>query len=100
PLYTVPIQRDLSTGKISFLIPPPDANNPGIAPGVYEVAAYAGYKGNDTISRMYDWFIDPATLEGAPRMTFALTPSDVLGQVVVLDPIFLDLRPAVRLCPP
>jgi hypothetical protein len=99
PLFAVPIQRDLSTDKISLLIPPPDANNPGIAPGTYEMAAYTGYKGNDGVSRMYDWFIDPNTLTGSARVAFTITVALEPGQTLPLDPLFLDLRPTVRICP-
>jgi hypothetical protein len=100
--YTLPIQHDPITGKLSFAIPPPDPSNPsstGITPGNYEMAAYVGYKGDDQVSRSYDWFINPGTLQGAGRTSFAVTSASTLGRSVPLDPVFLDLRPTVRVCP-
>src|SRR5256885_11355944 len=46
----------------------------GIAPGNYEMEAYIDYKGNDGITRQYDYFINPNSLNEAHRITFALTP--------------------------
>jgi len=101
PLLTLPIQRDPATDKISFLLPPPDQAHPnaGIAPGTYEMMAYVGYKGNDQISRQYDWFINQSTLTGASRITFSVTSSSLGGPIFPLDPLFLDLAPTAKVCP-
>jgi von Willebrand factor type A domain len=102
PKYTLPIQNDPASGKLSFSIPPPDPANPsstGITPGTYEMEAYIGYKGGDGVSRQYDWFINQNNLTGANRITFAVTSAATLGRSVALDPIFLDLKQAARVCP-
>jgi hypothetical protein len=101
PLFTLPIRRDPTTDRISFRLPPPDASHPdaGIAPGTYEITAYAGYKGNDQISRLYDWLIDPNMVTGASRRIFTITPSGLGGPTVALEPLYLDLPPTAQVCP-
>ncbi len=101
PLFVLPIQRDPATDKISFLLPPPDASHPtaGIAPGTYEMMAYVGYKGDDQITRLYDWLINPNTLSGASRIRFSVTSAGLGGPIIPLDPLFLDLPPTAHVCP-
>jgi hypothetical protein len=105
PKYQLPIQHDTATGKLSFAILPPDPNNPsstGITPGTYEMEAYVDYKGDDGVTRQYDYFINSggqgSTAE-AHRVTFPVTSASTIGASVALAPIFLDLHSTVALCP-
>jgi hypothetical protein len=61
--------------------------------------AYVDYKGNDGITRQYDYFIDPNSLTEAHRITFAITSASALGSSVPLNPVFMDLQSTVSLCP-
>jgi hypothetical protein len=102
PKYTLPIQHDAATGNLSFAIPPPDPNIPGstgVTPGTYEMEAYVDYKGNDGITRQYDFFINPNSLNEAHRVTFSVTSASTIGSSVPLPPIFMDLQSTVSLCP-
>ncbi len=101
PKFTLPIQHDGSTGALGFAIPPPDSGNPssGIAPGNYEMAAYVDYKGNDGITRQYDYFRTPS-LDEVHRITFSVTSASTIGASVPLPPIFMELPSTVSLCPP
>jgi hypothetical protein len=103
PSFTLPIQRDQATNRISFLLPPPDTAQPdaGIAPGNYEMEAYAAYKGDDQVSRAYGYFVNQSSLTQRKRIAFAVTPSGSLGspgQVIPLDPLFLDLSSSMNIC--
>jgi hypothetical protein len=71
----------------------------GLTLGAYEMEAYVDYKGNDGVTRQYDYFLDPNSLTTAHRITFAITSASLLGHSVVLPPIFMDLQPNVSLCP-
>jgi hypothetical protein len=101
PRFTLPILHDPSTGRLGFAIPPPDPGNPsgGIAPGTYEMEAYIDYKGNDGITRQYDYFINPNSLSEAHRITFSVTAASALGTPVQLPPIYMDLQSTVSVCP-
>jgi hypothetical protein len=100
--YTLPIQHDAATGNLSFAIPPPDPNNAastGITPGTYEMEAYVDYKGDDGITRQYDYFIDPNSLSERHRTSFSVTSASTIGASVPLPPIFMDLQSTVSVCP-
>jgi len=95
----VPIVTDLQS-KFQFSIPP--AN--GLPSGTYHATGYVNYKaanasptaGGDGQSRQYSRLIE----NGLPvqNITFNVTPSDVLGSSVVVDPLRLDLNLNVNLC--
>jgi len=101
PKYTLPIQHDTATGNLSFAIPPPDPSNPsstGITPGNYEMQAYVLYKGNDGLTRQYDYFINPDSLKEASRIPFSVTSASTIGASVPIPPIFLDLQSTLSVC--
>lgn len=89
----LPIRQD-EKGVLSFSVPP----EKGLAPGTYIMKAYVGYKGKDGVSRQYDSIIDQSTLKPLASWSFVLTPSDTLGKVVPLKPVFLDLPPGTNVC--
>jgi hypothetical protein len=95
----VPIVTDLQN-NFQFSIPP--AN--GLPSGTYHATGYVNYKahnstptvGGDGQSRQYSRLIE----NGLPvqNITFNVTPSEVLGSSVVVDPLRLDLNLNVNLC--
>jgi hypothetical protein len=102
PKYTLPIQHDPTTGNLSFVILPPDPSNAastGITPGNYEMEAYVDYKGDDGVTRQYDFFIDPNNLSERHRTQFSVTSASTIGASVPLPPIFMDLQSTVSVCP-
>jgi hypothetical protein len=101
PKYQLPIQHDTATGNLGFAIPPPDPNNPsstGITPGTYEMEAYVDYKGDDGLTRQYDYFINSGGA-GSTRLTFPVTSASTIGSSVPLKPIYLDLHSTLTVCP-
>ena len=89
----VPIVTDLND-NLTFSIPP--AN--GLPAGTYHATGYVNYKaanasptvGGDGKSRQYSRLMQ----NGLPvqNITFDVTPSDVLGSSVVVDPLRFDLN--------
>jgi hypothetical protein len=96
PKYKLPIQLDQSIsvdGRLGYSIAG------GVTPGNYEMEAYVGYRGEDGVTRSYDWFIDPSSLIESHRITVSVTSASTLGASVPLPPIFMDLRSDVNVCP-
>jgi hypothetical protein len=92
--HQLPIAHDPTTGMLFFQLPA----SQGLAPGVYQLQAFAGYKGEDGVSRHYDW-IAGASATGALSQTFQLSPADIPGQVTLLPSVDLDLPPTISVCP-
>jgi hypothetical protein len=92
--HQLPIAHDPATGMLFFELPA----SQGLDPGVYQLQAYAGYKGEDGVSRAYNW-IAGASATGALSQTFQLAPTDNPGQVALLPSVDLDLSPTIGLCP-
>jgi hypothetical protein len=90
PFATAPITQDTS-GKLTF-------TTSGLVPGTYHTQAYLAYKGDDQVSRQYNWMIDPNTLQGSSSATFQIAAGDA-GETLPLDRLFLDLRPENSVCP-
>jgi hypothetical protein len=90
----LPITQDSISGKLSYALPP----NAGLPPGVYYQTAYVRYKAveGDGKVRQYDQLV--YGLDPVPQIPFTLTPDNVLGGSVVLDPLRLDLRDNINLC--
>ncbi|MEO7908304.1 MAG: pilus assembly protein TadG-related protein [Roseiflexaceae bacterium] len=96
PKYTLPINLDqsLSTdGRLGYSIAG------GVTPGNYEMEAYVGYRGEDGVTRSYDWFINPSSLNEAHRIPVSVTSASTLGASVPMPPIFMDLRSTINVCP-
>jgi hypothetical protein len=95
----IPIVTDMN-GNLTYNVP---AAN-GLAPGTYHVTGYVNYKaaddnpteGGDGKSRQYSRLMQ----DGLPvqNIAFTLTPSEVLGASVVVDPLRLDLNLNVDVC--
>jgi hypothetical protein len=96
PKYTLPINLDQSInadGRLGYSIAG------GVTPGNYEMEAYVGYRGEDGVTRSYDWFINPSSLNEAHRIPVSVTSASTLGGSVPMPPIFMDLRSTVNVCP-
>jgi hypothetical protein len=95
----IPITQSTANGggKLAFEIPP----TVGLSAGVYHMTAYVNYKAaqpdGDGISRQYDQLKKNG--ESVAEVTFTLTPSDLLGSTLVLNPLRLDLNDSILLCP-
>jgi hypothetical protein len=95
----VPIMTDLNN-NLTFSIPPTN----GLPAGTYHATGYMNYKaanasptvGGDGKSRQYSRLMK----DGLPvqNIAFDITPSDVLGSSVVVDPLRFDLNLNVNLC--
>jgi hypothetical protein len=91
PVASVPITQDASTGMLTFAAS-------GLPPASYRVQAYLAYKGDDQVSRQYDWMINPNTQQGAASTTVELSSPQQPGETRALDPLYLDLSPSVQVC--
>jgi hypothetical protein len=89
--HQLPITHDLTTGKLSFRL----SADQGLAPGVYQLRAFAGYKGEDSVSRVYNWI----TGTNAQSQTFQIASTGTPGQVALIPSLDLDLPPTVSVCP-
>ncbi|MFN8567559.1 MAG: pilus assembly protein TadG-related protein [Kouleothrix sp.] len=93
----VPVTQDGFDGKLGFEIPVAD----GLNAGLYYMQGYVQYKAalpdGDGASRIYSGPIVNGS--AADYVPFRLTPEQVLGSAVVLDPLRLDLPNGFKLCP-
>jgi hypothetical protein len=89
--HTLPLVQDPLSGTLIFELP----QSQGLAPGVYQLQAFAGYKGEDGVSRVYDGLFDPNTELINTSQVFVFDPSSALGPVIPLSPVYLDLRGSV-----
>jgi hypothetical protein len=95
----IPIVTDLNS-TMTYSLPP----SAGLTAGSYHLTGYVHYKaadadptaGGDGQSRQYSQLMQ----DGLPvqSVLFALTPSQVLGSSIVIDPLRLDLNLNVNLC--
>jgi hypothetical protein len=85
PRVVVPIGQENEQARLAF-------GGVDLLAGNYELAAYLRYRGDDGITRQYDYLVQP----GASRISFVV-PNESTGQTVVL-PLFLDLQPDILLC--
>jgi len=95
----IPIVTDLN-GNMTYVLPP----SAGLTAGNYYLTGYVNYKaanadptaGGDGQSRQYSRLMQ----DGLPvqNVSFTLTPSQVLGSSIVIDPLHLDLNLNVNLC--
>jgi hypothetical protein len=90
PNGKAPISVDSQTGRLSY-------HFDNMAPGIYQMRAFVGYKGTDNVSRIYDQIFDPNLQTTASSTSFSLQPSDSLGTVVARPTLFLDMTGSV--CP-
>jgi len=84
------ISVDSQSGRLSY-------HFDNLAPGIYQMRAFVGYKGNDNVSRVYDRIFDPNTQTADTAISFTLKPSDSLGTVVARPTLYLDMTGSV--CP-
>jgi hypothetical protein len=93
----IPITQDGPGEQLGYTIP----SQNGLAPGNYFLQAYVAYKAalpdGDGASRIYDQMKPGLTTE--QEYAFTLTPSQVLGSSVVLDPLKLQLKTDANVCP-
>lgn len=114
PIRILPMVPDPLTGKMSYsTINTKDANGNYTAPierqplaaGEYEIEAAVGFKTNaprgDGRSLLYRWqvAINRGSFEGSLRDGITVTPASTLNDTIVLDPLWMDLEPTIRLCP-
>lgn len=92
----MPITQDGVSQQLSYSLPTQN----GLIPGTYYMNGYVGYLAKspdgDDVSRVYDQ-IKPG-LTSQQYASFTLTPSDVLGATVVLDPLRLLLANDKTVC--
>lgn len=69
----------------------------GLPPGNYRMSAWLGYKGPDGSSRIYPVIEDQETLQRTDDVAFSVSYTNVLGNELIVDPVYLDLEGAV--CP-
>jgi plastocyanin len=89
--HKLPITHDPGSGLLTFGLPA----SQGLAPGAYMLNAFAGYKGEDAISRIYNVIFNPATETSDTSITFIIDPAAALGPIVTLDAIHLDMTGTV-----
>ena len=93
----LPITQDGLGEQLGYTVPVAQ----GLAPGNYSMSGYLSYKAaapdGDGVSRVYDQ-IKPG-LTTVQEMPFTLSPSEVLGSSVVLDPLRLQLKGDATVCP-
>jgi hypothetical protein len=90
PNGKAPIQVEAQSGNLTY-------HFDNMAPGIYQMKAFVGYKGSDGVSRSYSMIFNPYTQTADDVKTFQLKPSDSLGSVVPMEMLYLDLKGTV--CP-
>jgi plastocyanin len=83
----LPIVHDLGSGLLTFEL----STSQGLAPGTYQLRAFAGYKGQDAISRIYNGIFNPDTEMIDTGQSFTVDSSGAIGSVLVMDALHLDL---------
>ena len=83
----LPIVHDPGSGLLTFELPA----SQGLSPGTYQLSAFAGYKGEDDVSRIYNGLFNPDTETIDTGQSFTVDPSGVIGSVLVMDSLHLDL---------
>jgi hypothetical protein len=86
-----PIMVDPQTGTLSYRFSDLTPNT------TYQMAAFVAYEGDDTISRSYDQIFNPNLQSTDTRRSFTLQSAGSLGQVVPMEPLYLDMNGSV--CP-
>lgn len=93
----LPITQDGLGEQLGYTVPVAQ----GLAPGNYSMSGYVTYKAaapdGDGISRVYNQ-IKPG-LTNVQEAPFTISPSDVLGSTVVVDPLRLQLKEDAIVCP-
>ena len=90
----LPVVVDPVNGNLVYRLPV----EMGLAPGEYSLEAYINYRGGDGTARTYRWLVNTNNPDGTSLLRFTI-PSDAVGDVYTIDPLFLDIDPDVALCP-
>src|SRR5439155_5204688 len=69
PNGKAPIEVDPQSGRLSY-------RYDNLAPGIYQLKAFVGYKGKDSLSRVYNMILAPNTQTLDDSITFQLKASD------------------------
>jgi hypothetical protein len=85
-----PIQVNPQSGKLVY-------HFDNLAPGTYQLKAFVAYKGSDDLSRIYDQIFNQNTATSDNQMTFSISGSNTLGNVIPMDKLYLDMSGSV--CP-